>query len=60
MPEPVNKFPEFVRYIVGQLKLFFPVMGYERIARILAREGLHLGPTTVRRMLKSDEPLADG
>jgi len=46
MPEPVNKFPEFVRYIVGQLKLFFPVMGYERIARILAREGLHLGPTT--------------
>jgi hypothetical protein len=27
IPEPVNKFPEFVRYIVGQLKLFFPMMG---------------------------------
>ena len=34
-------------------------MGNERIARILARAGLHLGATTVRRMLKSDEPLAD-
>jgi transposase InsO family protein len=51
--------PRFVRYIVGQLKLFFPMMGFERIARILARAGLHLGATTVRRMSKSDEPPAD-
>jgi len=59
LPGPVNKFPDFIRYIVCQLKLFFPLMGYERIARILARAGFHLGATTVRRMLKRDEPLAD-
>lgn len=49
LPEPVNKFPAFVRYIVCQLKLFFPSMGKEQIARILARAGLHLGATTVGR-----------
>jgi transposase InsO family protein len=58
-PVPVNKFPEFVRYIVCQLKLFFPSMGKARIARILARAGLHLGITTVGRILKSDEPPGD-
>jgi len=60
LPEPVNKFPDYVHYIVCQIKLFFPSMGKERIARILARAGLHLGATTVGRMLKSEEPLADG
>lgn len=60
IPEPVNKFPEFVRCIVSQLKIFFPMMmGNERIASVLARAGLHLGSTTVQRMLKLDEPLAD-
>jgi len=59
LPVPVNKFPDFIRYIVCQLKLFFPSMGKERIARILARAGMHLGATTVDRMLKSDEPLTD-
>jgi len=59
LPVPVNKFPHYVRYIVCQLKLFFPAMGKARIARVLARAGLHLGVTTVGRILKSDEPLAD-
>jgi hypothetical protein len=27
MTEPVNKFPDFVRYIVRQLKAYFPRMG---------------------------------
>jgi len=31
-------------------------MGRVRIARILARAGLHLGPTTVRRMLRKPRP----
>jgi putative transposase len=50
--EPVNKFPEFVRYIVQLLRLLCPTMGKKRIAQSLARAGLHLGVTTVGRMLK--------
>ncbi len=50
--EPVNKLPEFVRYIVRLLKILCPVMGKKRIAQFLARAGLHLGVTTVGRMLK--------
>ena len=49
--EPVNRFPDFVGYLVRRLKILCPAMGRVRIARILARAGLHLGPTTVRRML---------
>jgi len=49
--EPVNKFPDFVRYIVQRLKTLCPSLGKRRIARILARAGLHLGSTTVQRMV---------
>ncbi len=49
--EPVNRFPEFVAYLVRRLKALCPTMGTRRIARVLARAGLHLGATTVRRML---------
>ena len=56
LQEPVNKFPDFVRYIVGQLKVFFPRMGKIRIAQILARAGLHLSATTVRRIWTRDTP----
>jgi len=51
--EPVNKFPEFVAYIVRRLKTFCPTMGKRKLAETLARAGLHLGTTTVGRMLKS-------
>jgi predicted RNA polymerase sigma factor len=51
LPEPVNRFPDFVCYLVRRLKIFCPTMGRVKIAQILARAGLHLGPTTVRRML---------
>ena len=51
--EPVNRFPEFVSYLVQRLKVLCPRMGTRRIARVVARAGLHLGATTVRRMLKT-------
>jgi putative transposase len=52
MHEPVNRFPEFVAHLVRRLKVLCPTLGTRRIARVLARAGLHLGATTVRRMLQ--------
>ena len=57
--EPVNKFPDFVRYLVKQLKVLLPTMGKARIAQVLARAGLHLGVTTVGRILKETEPIPE-
>jgi putative transposase len=54
IPLPVNKFPDFVAYLVRRLKVLCSSMGKARIANVLCRAGLHLGATTVRRML--DEP----
>ena len=56
--EPVNKFPDFVRYIVRRLKILCPALGKVKIAQILARAGLHLGVTTVGRMLKAKDKKA--
>jgi putative transposase len=50
--EPVNKFPEFVRHAVQRLKVLCPALGKVKIAQILCRAGLHLGATTVGRILK--------
>ena len=52
--EPVNKFPDFVRYIVQRLKILSPAMGKVKIAETLCRAGLHLGVTTVGRILKEE------
>jgi transposase InsO family protein len=52
MPVPVNKFPDLVHYVVQRLKTLCPTMGKVKIAQTLARAGLHLGSTTVSRMLK--------
>jgi putative transposase len=49
---PVNTFPDFVRETVQQLKVLCPRLGKRKIAETLARAGLHLGATTVRRMLR--------
>jgi transposase InsO family protein len=49
--EPVNRFPEFVAYVVRRLKALCPTMGRRRIAQVLARAGLHLAASTVRRLL---------
>ena len=51
-PEPVNRFPDLVAHLVRRLKVLCPAMGTARIAAVLSRAGLHLGRTTVRRMLK--------
>jgi len=53
--DPVNRFPDFVRYIVCRLKVPCPTMGKVKIAQVLCRAGLHLGSATVGRMLQ--EPL---
>ena len=50
--EPVNRFPQFVRYAVQRLKTLCPTMGKVKIAQVLSRAGLHLGVTTVGRILK--------
>ena len=50
--DPVNRYPDFVRIFVRQLKVLFPTMGSVRMAQTLARAGLHLGATTIRRMTR--------
>jgi len=54
LQEPVNKFPDFVRYAVQRLKTVCPTMGKVKIAETLCRAGLHLGKTTVGRILKEN------
>ncbi len=54
--EPVNKFPDYVGYLVRWLRCVCPSMGKVRISQTLARAGLHLGATTVGRMLRADTP----
>jgi putative transposase len=56
--EPVNKFPDFVRYTVQRLKTLCPALGKVKLAQVLARAGLHLGVTTVGRMLKAEDKKA--
>jgi len=52
---PVNRFPDFVRYAVQQIKLFCPTLGKAKIADKLARASIHIGRSTVGRILK-DKP----
>jgi len=56
--QPINKYPDYVRYMIQRLKTLCPTMGKARIAQILAKTGLHLGTTTVGRILR-EEPLRD-
>jgi len=49
---PVNRFPDVVRYVVQRIKLFCPTLGKVKIAQKLARAGIHIGKTTVERILK--------
>ncbi len=58
LSQPVNKYPDYVRYIIQRLKTLCPTMGKVRIAQVLARAGLHLGATTVGRIVK-EEPFPD-
>ena len=52
VPVPVNRFPDFVGHMVQRLKVLCPTMGRKRISNMLARAGLHLAPSTVRRMIE--------
>ena len=47
---PVNKFPDFIRYLVQRLQVLCPRLGKVKIAQVLARASLHLGTTSVGRM----------
>jgi putative transposase len=57
MAERSNRYPDFVRYIVQQLKSFCPMLGRHKIADVLARAGLHLSASTVKRIV--NEPPID-
>lgn len=46
IPEPVNRYPEFVGEIVRRMRSSFPALGKVRIADMLARASLHLAPAT--------------
>ena len=59
LTEPANRFPDYVRYLVRQLKALCPSMGKVRIAQTLARAGLHLSATTVGRVLRETSPAPD-
>jgi len=50
IPVPVNRFPDLVSYLVAQLRALLPAMGKVRVADLLARAGLVLGATTVKRL----------
>lgn len=52
-PEPINRYPAFVRHIIQRLKVLCPAMGNRRIAEVLARAGLQLSATTARRLIRN-------
>ncbi|MBI2374897.1 MAG: transposase family protein [Deltaproteobacteria bacterium] len=52
----MNRFPEYVTYLVQRLQALCPRLGTKKVAQILARAGLHIGVTTVRRMLARPTP----
>ena len=51
-PEPINKLPDFVRYLVQRLKTLCPRMGKLKIAQTLGRAGLSIACSSVGRILK--------
>ena len=56
LPEPVKKFPDFVRHMVQRLKALCQSLGKVKIAQLLSRAGLHLCVTAVARMLTANTP----
>ncbi|MCA9645404.1 MAG: transposase [Myxococcales bacterium] len=56
---PVNRFPDYVREVVRGLKRSFPSMGRQRLADTLAREGLVLAASTVRRITLEVPPMSN-
>ena len=56
-PEPVNRFPDFVREAVRQLAATSPQMGRQRVADTLARVGLDVAASSVRRIARETPKL---
>ncbi len=56
LPVPVNKLPDFVAVVVQTLRATCPSLGKVRIAQMLARAGLALSASTVKRALARDRP----
>ena len=56
LPVPVHRFPDFVAVVVQQLRATCPSLGKVRIAHMLARAGLALSASTVRRALRRERP----
>jgi transposase InsO family protein len=50
LPRPINRFPDFVAELVQRLKTTLPAMGKVRIAQLLARTGVVLAASTVKRL----------
>lgn len=57
LTENPTRYPDFVRFIVQQLKVSCPILGRYKIAEILCRAGLHISASTVKRYI--DEPPID-
>ena len=53
--EPVNKFPEFVKYLVQRLSKLCPTMGTIKMAQTVARAGLHISKTTIDRFCREPD-----
>lgn len=53
---PVNTYPELVAEIVVRLKTLCPTMGKVKLAKTLARAGLHVSASTIRRMSTRKKP----
>ena len=56
LPVPVNRFPDFVSVVVQQLRATCPSLGKVRIAQMLARAGLAISASTVKRALDRELP----
>ncbi|MCC7386520.1 MAG: DDE-type integrase/transposase/recombinase [Deltaproteobacteria bacterium] len=52
LPDPVNRFPNFVTVLVKRLKTINPLLGRKKIAGILARGGLAISASSAERFLK--------
>ena len=55
-PVPVNKYPDHVKLLVDALRAASPAMGAKRIAQSLARAGVHLAISAVRRWKPEAKP----
>ena len=55
-PQPINRYDDGVTLLAQQLRQAAPNMGRRKLADVLARAGLRLAASTVRRMLRKKAP----